>query len=86
MLNVSGHVKKAENRNYYVYLNQIYTSMLNREKVIETIKQLPDNFPLDEFIERIILLDKIETGLQQSSRGQVTPDEKIDEKLPKWLA
>ena len=60
--------------------------MLNREKVIETIKQLPDNFPLDEVIERIILLDKIETGLQQSSRGQVTPDENIDEKLPKWLA
>ena len=59
--------------------------MLNREKVIQTIKLLPDNFPLDEFIERIILLDKIETGLQQSSRGQVTPDEKIDEKLPKWL-
>ena len=60
--------------------------MLNREKVIETIKQLPDNFPLDEVIERINLLDKIETGLQQSSRGQVTPDENIDEKLPKWLA
>ncbi len=60
--------------------------MLNRDKVIETIKLLPDNFPLDEFIERIILLDKIETGLQQSSRGQVTPDEKIDEKLPKWLS
>ncbi len=60
--------------------------MLNREKVIQTIKQLPDNFPLDELIERIILLDKIETGLQQSSRGQVTPDENIDEKLPKWLA
>ena len=60
--------------------------MLNREKVIETIKQLPDNFPLDEFIERIILLDKIETGLQESSKGQVTPDENLDEKLPKWLA
>ncbi len=60
--------------------------MLNREKVIQTIKQLPDNFPLDELIERIILLDKIETGLQQSSRGQVTPDENIDEKLPQWLA
>ncbi len=60
--------------------------MLNKEKVIKAIKQLPDNFPLDEFIERIILLDKIETGLQQSSKGQVTPDENLDEKLPKWLA
>ena len=60
--------------------------MLNREKLIENIKQLPDNFPIDEIIERIILLDKIETGLQQSANGQITPDEKLDDKLPKWLA
>lgn len=60
--------------------------MLNREKLIETIKQLPENFPIDEVIERIILLDKIETGLQQSAKDQITPDENLDDKLPKWLA
>lgn len=60
--------------------------MLNREKVIETIKKLPENFPIDELIERVIILDKIETGLNQSANDQVTPDEKLDEKLPKWLA
>ena len=60
--------------------------MLNREKLIETIKQLPENFPIDEVIERIILLDKIETGLHQSSTNQITPDDKLDDKLPKWLA
>ena len=60
--------------------------MLNREKVIETIRQLPENFPIDEVIEQIIILDKIETGLRQSANDQVTPDEKLDEKLPKWLS
>jgi hypothetical protein len=59
---------------------------VNNEKVMKVIKQIPDNFQHDEFIERIILLDKIETGLQQSSKGHVTPDENLDEKLPKWLA
>ena len=43
--------------------------MLNREKVIETIKQLPANFSIDEVIDRIILLDKIETGLKQSEKN-----------------
>ena len=60
--------------------------MLNKEKVLETIKLLPDNFLLDELIERIILLDKIETGLKQSAEGKVTTDEKLDDRLPKWLA
>lgn len=60
--------------------------MLTRDKLIETIKLLPDKFSVDEIIDRIFLLEKIETGLQQSHKGQVTPDEELDKKLPKWLA
>ncbi len=59
---------------------------MTRAKVIETIKQLPDTFSVDEIIDRIILLDKIETGLEQSEKGQVTADEDLDKKLPEWLA
>ena len=60
--------------------------MLNREKVIETINQLPANFSIDEVIDRIILLDKIETGLKQSEKNQIVSDDELDNKLPKWLA
>lgn len=60
--------------------------MLTREKVIHAIKQLPDKFSLDELVDRIILLEKIEIGLDQSNKGQITADESLDEKLPKWLA
>lgn len=59
--------------------------MLKREKVLDTIRQLPDKFSVDEVIDRIILLEKIETGLQQSIEGKVTPDEELDKKLPEWL-
>ena len=59
--------------------------MLTREKLIETIKKLPAGFSIDEVIDRIYLLEKIETGLQQSKKGQVTPDEELDSKLPGWL-
>lgn len=60
--------------------------MLNREKVIETINQLPANFSIDEVIDRIILLDKIETGMKQSEKNQIVSDDELDNKLPKWLA
>jgi len=59
--------------------------MITKEKLLETIKQLPSKFSVDEVIDRIFLLDKIETGLQQSQNGQVTTDEDLDKKLPKWL-
>ena len=59
--------------------------MLTREKVLEVIRQLPDKFSADEVIDRIILLEKIEIGLQQSEEGRVTPDEELASKLPEWL-
>ena len=59
--------------------------MVTKERLLESIKQLPDEFTVDEIIDRILLLDKIETGLQQSKKDKVTPDEELDQKLPGWL-
>ena len=59
--------------------------MLNRDKIIETIKKMPDRVYLEEVLDRIILLSKIEAGLEQSSKGQVIPDDQLDEQLPEWL-
>lgn len=59
--------------------------MLTREKVIETIRQLPTKFSVEELSDRIFLLEKIEIGLQQSKNREVTPDEVLDNKLPQWL-
>src|SRR5690606_30863473 len=50
------------------------TDMLKRDKLINTIRQLPDSFSVDEVIDRIIVLEKIERGLDQSKKGQVTAD------------
>ena len=59
--------------------------MVTKERLLESIKQLPDEFTADEIIDRILLLDKIETGLQQSKNEEITPDEELDRKLPGWL-
>ncbi|MFZ4462762.1 MAG: hypothetical protein ACOYN5_02900 [Bacteroidales bacterium] len=59
--------------------------MLSRVKLIKNIRLLPDKVSLDEVIDRIYLLEKIETGLQQSKNGQVTSDEELNKKLPEWL-
>lgn len=52
---------------------------------MEIIKELPDNFSADELIERVVLLEKIETGLDQVANGKVVTDEELDERLAKWL-
>ena len=78
-------VCKNISSNFSIFKKQNQINIITREQLIETIKQLPPEFSVDEVMERILLLEKIETGLQQSQKGKVTPDEDLDKKLPKWL-
>jgi hypothetical protein len=38
--------------------------MLTKEKIIKSIENMPDKFSIEEVIERIVLLQKIEIGLE----------------------
>lgn len=59
--------------------------MLTKEKVYKSLNEMPDKFSLEELMDSLILLNKIELGLSQSEKGQITSDEQLDEKLKKWL-
>lgn len=59
--------------------------MLTKEKIKNTIDLLPENVTIDELIERIILLDKIEQGLDDAKKGNVYTTEEVENKLNKWL-
>ena len=58
--------------------------MLVKEKVLETIRSLPDEFSLDELVERLILLEKINTGLQEVEDGKIMSQEEAKERMKKW--
>jgi len=59
--------------------------MLTKEKILQTLKDLPDTFSIDELFDRIVLLNKIEMGLEQSKSDQVNTTEQAKDKLKKWL-
>jgi hypothetical protein len=59
--------------------------MLNKEKLLQTIKNLPEQFSMEEFFERTILMQKIEAGLELSKNGQTVSSEEARKRLSKWL-
>lgn len=59
--------------------------MISKEKLQETINQLPDSIDLDELIERLVFLDKIEKGNNQSLLDDVISEESLDENIQKWF-
>jgi hypothetical protein len=60
-------------------------AMLEKKKVLQTIKDLPDTFSAEEVIERIILLQKVEIGLEQSRKGETLTTSEAKARLKKWL-
>ncbi|MBK7712543.1 MAG: hypothetical protein IPJ37_17460 [Bacteroidales bacterium] len=58
--------------------------MLTKEKVNKTINNLPDKFTIDELIDRLIFMEKIEEGLQQSEEGKVVSNEDLKIIIDKW--
>lgn len=59
--------------------------MLNKEQLIQTIKNFPNQFSLDDLLENLLLIQKIETGLEQSVAGETLTTEEAKQKLDKWL-
>ena len=59
--------------------------MLTKEKLLESIKDFPSEFSIDELVERLIFVQKIETGIAQGERGETYTTEQLKGKLSKWL-
>jgi hypothetical protein len=59
--------------------------MLTKEKVLASIKKLPSKFSIDELIDRVVLLQKIEIGLEQSKQGKTITTKEAKKQLEKWL-
>jgi len=59
--------------------------MLTKEKILTGIRKLPDSVTMDEVLDHIVLLEKIENGLDQADKGQTLTEEEMDEKISKWL-
>lgn len=58
--------------------------MITKEKVIDSLKTMPDSFSIDELIDRLLFIEKVEKGLSQSEKGEVCSQEQAREMLKKW--
>ncbi|MCB0489436.1 MAG: hypothetical protein R2820_04025 [Cyclobacteriaceae bacterium] len=57
---------------------------MKKEKAIETIRELPAEFDLDELIEKLIFVDKVDKGLKQIEDGKIVDHNEVKEIVKKW--
>jgi predicted transcriptional regulator len=58
--------------------------LLEKQKVLDYLSDMPDQFSADEMIDRIITLSKIERGLRDVEAGRVKSNEAVIEKFRAW--
>ena len=55
--------------------------MITKSQLIRTIEDMPEKFSIDDFLDKILLLQKIEAGLNQSENGETLTTEEAKERL-----
>jgi len=59
--------------------------MLTKTRLKEQIEKFPEEFSIDDLVERLILIEKVETGMNQSERGEIISDSDLDNEVDKWF-
>jgi len=60
-------------------------TMPTKTKLKEQIEKFSEEFSIDELIENLILMDKIETGNKQSENGEVISEGEMENEIEKWF-
>ncbi len=59
--------------------------MLTKTRLKKEIEKFPDQFTLDELIERLIIIEKVQEGEKQSESGKIIPENEMDKEIKKWF-
>ncbi len=57
---------------------------MRREKALEAVKELPQEFDVDILMEKLVFVEKVEQGLKQLDSGKTTSHDKVKEMIKKW--
>lgn len=59
--------------------------MLTKDKVNKAVDLLPEEFTVDQIVEQLVILNKIEEGLKDIEEGRVYSTDQVKQELKRWL-
>jgi predicted transcriptional regulator len=57
---------------------------MRKDKVLETVNEFPQEFELEELMERLVFIEKVEKGLKQLNEGKTVAHEQVKDKIKGW--
>jgi predicted transcriptional regulator len=59
--------------------------MTTKEQMLQAIRELPDEATVEDAMERLYLLYKVERGIAQADAGQKVSQEEARARMARWL-
>jgi predicted transcriptional regulator len=59
--------------------------MTIKEHMIKLIQELPDDATIEDAMERLYLLHKVQRGIAQADSGQTVTQEEARRRMARWL-
>jgi len=59
--------------------------MITKTQIIDSFSNLPENLTIDQVIDHLIVIEKVQKGLEDSENGKIYDKEQARRKLKKWL-
>jgi predicted transcriptional regulator len=57
---------------------------MKKSTVIQTLNELPQRFELDELLERLMVIEKIDEALEDAKSGKTVSHDKVKKMVAKW--
>jgi hypothetical protein len=58
---------------------------MKKSELIETLQEFPEDFSIEDLIEKLVVLQKIEIAQQKVEQGKVYSETEAKMKLAQWL-
>jgi predicted transcriptional regulator len=59
--------------------------MTTKERIMQAVEELPANATIEDAMERLLFLAKIERGLKQAAAGETISHVEVKERMAEWL-
>lgn len=59
--------------------------MITKTQLIQTLDKMPEEMTIDQLVDQLIFIEKVQQGLEDSSEGRVNNKDQAREKLGKWF-
>jgi len=60
--------------------------MTTKKRILKALDELPDDADIEEYMERLYLLYKVEQGIADADAGRKFTQEEARERMKNWLS